>query len=251
MNSIVAIALTALLLTPATTPVGQAIDAVVRVSTSTGTGSGFPISENEIVTAAHVVAGARTAEVRAGGQTIDADVIRVDRERDIALLRVKVDTDPFVAMALAEEPPTPGDEIYAIGYPLGDSQASVSRGIVSAVRDEPNGTHLQTDAAVNPGVSGGPAVGGDGAVLGMVVSKLDEAEGIGLAIAADELRSFIADDGGTLPPATPTGNTDGPNWLWATALLPILAIAALIRRRPKREEQIRITLGEARTRDTR
>lgn len=248
MNPILAFALTALLLTPAT-PVSHAMDGVVRVAAPAGTGSGFPVSEDEIMTAAHVIGGARSVEVRIDGRRIDGEVVRVDSERDIALVRISGAGEPLGGITLAGELPAPGQAIYAIGYPLGDAQASVSRGIVSAVRDETNGTHLQTDAAVNPGVSGGPVVSEEGEVLGMVVSKLDGAEGIGLAISVDEIRDFLADEDGQLPPATPLGSSRGLSWLWITALVPILALGVLIRRRPKSEHDIRITLGEVRDRE--
>ena len=89
-----------------------------------------------------------------------------------------------------------GEEVIAIGYPLGrmlGDEPTVNVGIVSAKRDN----LLQTDAALNPGNSGGPLVNTDGEVVGVVVSRLEEDSqgrpiaGIGFAIPINEVDAKV------------------------------------------------------------
>jgi S1-C subfamily serine protease len=121
-----------------------------------------------VVTAAHVVSelGEQVNLERNNGSW-GAEVVGMDKTRDLAILRVS--GRPVGAKALWQKPlrnrPRPGDELLLVGSPYGLS-GTVTSGVVSAVR--PN--RIQTDAAANPGNSGGPAVDRRGRVVGVLVS---------------------------------------------------------------------------------
>lgn len=135
-------------------------------------GAGFVawVSDGDsyVITANHVVDGqlgpGLTVERRHGSWS--ATVISVDRHNDLALLRV--DGRPTGAPPLWQQPfkrrPKVGDELLLAGSPYG-LEGTVTTGIVSRV----NGRVIQTDAAANPGNSGGPAVDGRGRVVGVLV----------------------------------------------------------------------------------
>jgi hypothetical protein len=170
---------------------------VVRVEVAGGVGAGFVVGDGTMVaTAFHVVESGRAVTVAlSGGETLDAEILAVDDERDLALLSVERRiADPLELRNGAEI----GEQVYAIGHPFsnsgphyGDTEGlldwSVSRGIVSAVGP----VNLQTDAALNPGNSGGPVIGRDGRVIGVAVSS--SGSGVGMAVRSEHL-SHLVDD---------------------------------------------------------
>ena len=103
-----------------------------------------------------------------------------------------------------------GQEVIAIGSPLGVLQSSVTRGIVSAVRSVGGVTLVQTDAAINPGNSGGPLVTREGDVIGIATMTAASAQGLSFAVGIDHARALLA---GGQPPAagqgTPLSNLNG------------------------------------------
>jgi S1-C subfamily serine protease len=128
-------------------------------------------------------------------------VTYVDREIDLAV--IKVDQNPKLSplpLCFATYP-KPAEEVTVLGNPLGLAN-TVTKGIVSAVRRSegdlrsvtPEGTTLiQTDAAVNPGNSGGPMLNANGEVIGIVSFKRSTGEGTSFAISiVDVLRSLQA-----------------------------------------------------------
>jgi len=129
-----------------------------------------------------------------------------------------------------------GTEVFAVGAPLGT--LTVTRGIISGHRDSGGLQLIQTDAAVNPGNSGGPLVDDTGHVVGLVVSKVLSAEGIGLAVQSSDLRRFL--DGATVGAATPLGShprpASGLATPWWSLSIPALGIVWLVvtRSRPLR-----------------
>jgi S1-C subfamily serine protease len=197
--------------------------AVVSISTFSerndvlgqSTGSGVIITaDGEIVTNAHVVAGAVTISVRIPGETEPrgAVVVASDPSRDLALLRI--DADGLLPATFADPADIRvGDGVVAVGYALGlDGDPSVTAGIVSALdRTSADDTLalkglIQTDTPISSGNSGGPLVNALGEVVGIVTfvatSPQDgTATNLGFAIsnaellpAIDELRA--AADGG-------------------------------------------------------
>jgi S1-C subfamily serine protease len=162
---------------------------VVSVRTGTGSGTGFLVdSDGTIVTNAHVVGDNRQVQVRFNdkGEFHDAQVLSVDGSTDLAALKVDASAASGVRpLKLADSDKAQvGDTVIAIGYPLGlDRTATV--GIVSGLDRQiqsPNGFSIdkviQTDAAVNPGNSGGPLLNANGEVIG-VNSQIATAAGGG------------------------------------------------------------------------
>jgi trypsin-like peptidase len=84
-----------------------------------------------------------------------------------------------------------GQEVFAIGSPLGLLQNSVTRGIVSAVRQLGAVTVIQTDAAINPGNSGGPLLDRQGGVIGITTMGVKAAQGLSFAVASDHAQQLL------------------------------------------------------------
>ncbi len=144
--------------------------AVVTVTFRDGHGSGFLIDPaGYVLTNAHVVEDARVATVRlATGREILGDVVRVEPERDVALIKLEEGQLPAVPVRALE--PGIGEEVYALGAPLDEKLAgSVTRGVVSGYREIDGRRYIQSDVNTLPGNSGGPLVDGSGNVVGMTV----------------------------------------------------------------------------------
>ena len=175
---------------PAPLPAGlaAALGAVLSVRADGRTGSGVMMSpEGYALTAAHVVSGADAVTVSfKSGLQLPATVVRADPVRDVALLRLP--GGGFPCLPLAEGAPAVGASVFAVGDPVGLS-FSVSRGIVSAVREADGLPYVQTDVSVNPGNSGGPLLSEGGAVLGVVSAKLVGVgvEGLAFAVPVSEI----------------------------------------------------------------
>ena len=162
---------------------------------ATNVGSGFVVdAAGYILTNEHVVAGqSRVTAILDNDTQLRARVVSADEQRDIALLRVEGGNGlkPLTfATALKE-----GEEVVALDYPLNLSGTiTITRGIVSAVSWFDGVKHVQTDAAFNPGSSGGPLLNGRGEVVGMnstvirrIAGRDFDAQGIGFAITYDVL----------------------------------------------------------------
>lgn len=136
-----------------------------------GQGSGFIIaSDGLVLTNAHVVRDAKTVTVRlTNHREFEAKVLGSDPVTDIAVLRIAAKDLPTVRLGNSDAAEV-GDRVLAIGAPYGLEQTA-TQGIVSAKgRSLPDDTvvpFIQTDAAVNPGNSGGPLFDGSGAVIGI------------------------------------------------------------------------------------
>ena len=169
---------------------GTALDAVWMVETGYGHGTAFHIGDGEWITAAHVVGDIETLLLRHGADEIEATVVGIDYDTDVAVLDAATGA-PSVPLALNAA--AVGADVLAAGYPLyGESEPSVTRGVVSRLeRDSFLGELLLTDTAMNPGNSGGPLFTECGDVAGMVIQKIVDVdvEGIGYAVTASELTS--------------------------------------------------------------
>jgi len=173
-----------------TCELGTALDAVWMIETGDGHGTAFHIGDGEWITAAHVVGHVETVLLRHGADEIEATVVGIDHDTDVAVLGAAIEA-PNVLLAL--DAVGVGADVLAAGYPLyGESEPSVTRGVVSRLeRDIFLGELLLTDTAMNPGNSGGPLFTECGTVAGMVVQKIVDVdvEGIGYAVTASELTS--------------------------------------------------------------
>ncbi len=160
--------------------------AVVTVESGVGSGSAFFISrDGYLLTNEHVVGGATFVRVRlADGRSVVGEVVRTNKQYDVALLR----TDPvnFDVLALRGDEARVGEDVYAIGSPFGkELSGTLTRGVLSAKRVMEGIPYLQSDAAVNPGNSGGALVDGEGRVLG-IAQLQSSGQGVNLFIPIEE-----------------------------------------------------------------
>jgi S1-C subfamily serine protease len=175
--------------------ISRVMPAVVRVETSTGSGSGFFVRRDTLLTNVHVVLGNLTVTVRRpDGTTTPARVESTTPEFDIAVLRVSSPLPNQATVTLGSgKHARAGQEVVALGSPLG-LQNTVTRGIVSAVREVETVTLVQTDAAINPGNSGGPLVDRSGVVIGITTMGIRSAvaQGLSFAVAIDHAADLLA-----------------------------------------------------------
>lgn len=168
---------------------------VCIVETPGGTGSGVILAPwGVLVTNAHVVEDYVDVVVRfADGSEQVAVVVARDQVRDLAFVEIVVPNGIKGILLRPTGEILVGEEAYAVGVPVMDELSwSLTKGIVSQVRNG-SPTLIQTDTPVNPGNSGGPLVDKAGRVIGIVVWKLRSAEGLGFAIASDEVAAFLLD----------------------------------------------------------
>jgi putative serine protease PepD len=182
-----------------------------RPATQVDTGSGIVLSASGlIVTNEHVVEGASTITVSLdgeGGRTRQAKVIAQDRSSDLALLRIAPNGVTLHPLSLADSSTTQvGDAAYAIGNPFGLNW-TLTTGVVSAINRQikaPNQATIdhviQTDAALNPGNSGGPLIDESGAVIGVNAQIASAASagggrggstGVGFAIPSSAVKALL------------------------------------------------------------
>jgi len=165
-------------------------DAVVRIETTTGFGSGTIIdTEGHILTNYHVVSGFSLVVVRVADEfTVPATVVGFDEVRDIGIIKVDPGTLELAALPLSNRRPEVGDEIITIGYPLGlEGQSTLTGGQVSAIRNETGQTFIQTDTAIDPGSSGGAAIDLEGNFIGVPTATKFEADNIGFLVPGFEI----------------------------------------------------------------
>lgn len=148
--------------------VPQLQSSVATLFSGNGTGSGFFIqADGYLLTNHHVVGDAKYVKVKlANGRELVGEVLRTDRARDVAL--VKTEAVALAPMELASDEARAGDDVYALGSPLGETFASsLTRGVISGTREVEGQRWLQSDVKILPGSSGGPLLGKDGTVVGM------------------------------------------------------------------------------------
>jgi S1-C subfamily serine protease len=164
---------------------------VTIVDESGSIGAGFVVGQHGLIaTNAHIVSKAGLLVVTYEGQRHRLQLLFNDDELDLAIVRISaMDLKP---LELRAEPVTVGETVIALGNPFGVG-VTASRGIISA---EPRAIgsreRLQTDAAVNPGNSGGPLVDLQGRVVGIVNARTAVGQGVGFAIPAAALARALA-----------------------------------------------------------
>jgi hypothetical protein len=208
---------------------GKAATAYVEVP-SGASGTGFCIHPSGLfVTNEHVIQGAELADIivvlepsLASQRVLKASVVRVDKQLDLALLRIK-EGHEFTSLSLGSaEGIAELAEVVACGFPLGRQLStdrkeypaiSVNSGAITALRLKDGELQfLQTDVALNFGNSGGPVLDSDGKVIGVVVSKAVGATGINLAIPVSRLERFLkAPDLALISPNLTTETLDKPH----------------------------------------
>lgn len=164
-------------------------------------GSGVLVkNDGTIITNYHVIKGAQLIQVQlADRREFEAEVELVDERTDLAVLKINAGDEnlPIIELANSDDVEV-GDIVLALGNPFGVGQ-TVTTGIVSATSRTTGGVNdlnffLQTDAAVNPGNSGGALVGLDGRLMGIntaIFSRSGGSNGIGFAIPSNMVSSVI------------------------------------------------------------
>jgi S1-C subfamily serine protease len=164
-------------------------------------GTGVVIDGQRILTNAHVVlyASQVTVESQLSSEKLAARVEAVSPGMDLAVL--KLDDASFFEkrppIKRVQTLPQVKDSVVVYGYPQGGSGLSVTKGIVSRIEfvgynDGASGLRIQVDAPINPGNSGGPALV-DGKMIGLIFSKLSQADNIGYIIPVEEIELFLKD----------------------------------------------------------
>jgi S1-C subfamily serine protease len=169
-----------------------------------GSGSGAVLDrQGHIITNYHVIDGARKIDVTlASNETYPAELVGGDKEHDIAVLKIEAPAEELFPITLgASDNLRVGQRVYALGNPFG-WDGTMTTGIISSLnRDLPSRVEgrmmqalIQTDAAMNPGNSGGPLLDSNGRVIGMCVaiaSRSGQNSGIGFAIPIDRIKSVL------------------------------------------------------------
>lgn len=187
----------------------EAAPAVVLIVTNEGIGSGSLLRDRNILTNAHVVGSDKQVSVVfycAGtrqpnaSDVIVGDVLRVDEVKDLALVHpASVPANAKTLDIDATDALEVGADVHAIGHPTGQF-CTYTKGIISQIRPDyvwdtdcitHKATVIQTQTPINPGNSGGPLISDDGKLVG-VNSFRYQGEGLNYAVAAKEVRAFLA-----------------------------------------------------------
>jgi serine protease Do len=163
--------------------------AIFKVNTASGSGTSFYLKDkNVFVTNYHVVGPYKQVSVqdRTGARYL-ANVVLVNPHEDVAFLKVEHDFNiPQLDLHL-EDTLKQGDKVYVAGYPFG-MPFTVTEGVISAPNQPMQGrNYIQTDAAVNPGNSGGPMLNAHGKVIAITTSKLNNADNMGFGVPVTAL----------------------------------------------------------------
>lgn len=171
----------------------NSIKSVVTIRTDVSQGTGFIVSENGyVLTNAHVLSEGNIIQILDYEQnSFNSELIGYDLNFDLALL--KIDGN-FEKLNLANSNNLKiGEKVIAIGNPLG-LQFSVSEGIISGIhRVGVNNVeaYIQTDAALNPGNSGGPLIDKEGEVIGINNFKINGGESLGFALESNYIKEIV------------------------------------------------------------
>jgi S1-C subfamily serine protease len=185
--------------------------AIVRVKTPAKEGTGFFFDkEGHILTNAHVVGSASSVTIVVDDSlSLAGQVVGRDEVMDVAVVKVVLGRDATFLTLGDSNKAEIGSEVLALGYPLGTGssgcqvctlggQATVTKGVLSARRQDGSTMYLQTDAPINPGNSGGPLLSHRGDVIGINTLKVVQIggttyEGIGFAISINSVKSILSD----------------------------------------------------------
>ncbi|MFI1989160.1 trypsin-like peptidase domain-containing protein [Actinoplanes sp. NPDC020271] len=165
------------------------LPSVFRVRAGDFTGTAFSVGTKaangtaNLFTNFHVVesifkAGNKSVTLERGNTKINATIVKVDEDKDLALLVAKKTIKPLAVFTGTVKP---GQPVVVVGAPLGLDD-TVTQGVISAYRQDDDGPTIQFDAPINPGNSGGPVVNAGKQVVALATAKARDAEGIGLGI---------------------------------------------------------------------
>ena len=167
-----------------------------------GAGSGSVIDKRgHILTNHHVIEDARDIQVSLGGKTYDAEVVGTDADQDVAVLKIDAPASELYPVPVGNSDNLQvGQRVFTLGNPFG-LEGTLTTGIISNVnRTLPSRTGremksiIQTDAAMNPGNSGGPLLDTSGRMIGMnvaIATKSGQSAGLGFAIPINRIRQIV------------------------------------------------------------
>ncbi len=180
------------------------VDPFMMQHEAEGAGSGAVLDrEGHVITNYHVIDGAQQISVTlASNDVYPAELIGGDKEHDIAVLKINAPAEVLFPINLgASEQLRVGQRVYAVGNPFGwdgtmttGIVSSLNRNLPSRVDGRQMKSLIQTDAAMNPGNSGGPLLDGNARMVGMCVaiaSRTGQNTGIGFAIPIDRIKSIV------------------------------------------------------------
>jgi S1-C subfamily serine protease len=173
--------------------ISRAMPAIVLVEATSGRGSAFFVQHDTLITNVHVVQQDGYVTLRRmDGSSVNARVHTRAPAFDIAVLKVAQGSasQPYLAMGTAQSLKA-GQEVVVIGSALGTLQNSVSRGVVSGLRTSGGVTLVQSDAAANPGNSGGPMLDRNGRVVGILTAGYKGQQGLNFAVSIDHARDIL------------------------------------------------------------
>jgi len=171
-------------------------NSIYKIITADGTGTGFKVANHDfLITNYHVISGSKVVAVEDHNKNrYLAQVVMVNPEVDLAFLNVEdlkpvkghIILDPNIQIESLQT-------IYINGFPFG-MPFTVTEGIVSSPNQPMNGrNYVQTDAAVNPGNSGGPMLNKEGVLIGVTTSKFTQADNVGFGIKHTDVIKEIND----------------------------------------------------------
>ena len=179
--------------------IAQTLPSVASIQAGQGRGTGFFVERDTVLTNAHVVGAESSVQLTVEGRTYSARVTSISTSTDLAVLRVSNASVNQSTLRIGTATGVrAGQEVIAIGSALGVLSNTVTRGIVSAIREAGSVTLIQTDAAINPGNSGGPLIDRSGVVIGvnsMRIAAAQGGEGIAFAVAIDHAVELLEGQG--------------------------------------------------------
>ena len=157
-------------------------------------GSGFFIDTGYVATNYHVIEGKKQVYAKSVADqtryTVE-EIVVIDETHDLAILRVSGPSPPILSLDNSDEIEI-GETVYTVGNPIG-LEGTVSRGIVSSIRDFGNGPLIQIDAPTSPGNSGGPVLNEKGKVIGVSVSGFQGTgvQNLNFAVPSNYLKALL------------------------------------------------------------
>jgi tetratricopeptide (TPR) repeat protein len=155
-------------------------------------GSGFFVRTDVIATNYHVIKGASRLYAKLVGQQgvyRIKEVLTIDKDRDLALLKVAEVTAPVLSLGYNREVAI-GDEVFVVGNPEG-LEGTFSQGVISGIRSVAGKLYLQITAPISPGSSGGPVMNTSGEVIGVAVGTLRTGQNLNFAVPVSDLRFLL------------------------------------------------------------
>ncbi|GIX42025.1 MAG: protease [Leptospiraceae bacterium] len=177
-------------------PIEQFSHIVYKIITPEGSGSGFYYKDyNVIITNFHVVKGFRKVGIEdIDKNSFSADVVMVNPALDLAFLKPNKEIlDDTSIDFIPSDKLQVGQKVKVLGYPFG-MPFTITEGIISSTKQLVNDRNfIQTDAAVNPGNSGGPIINEEFKIIGVTVLKFKEAENVAFAIPVEYILEDLKD----------------------------------------------------------